>query len=90
MCKTFDAVYELSEHVESDILICFLNHLKIEGKLHKCDKKEGKCYDDVITLKDAVVTCPKSGYSQEYTWLNVPSKHIQSFAFKCCEKQEEA
>lgn len=86
MCKTYEAIYELSKKMESDELICSLNHLKIEGTLHKCDSKDGKCYEDVVTLKDAVAICPKSDYRQEYSWINIPSKHIQAFAFKCCEK----
>ena len=86
MCKTYDAIYDLAKSMESDELICSLNHLKIEGKLYKCDSKDGKCYDDVITLKDAVAICPQSDYRQEYSWINIPSKYIQAFAFKCCKK----
>lgn len=87
MCKTYDAIFDLAKHVESNVLICFLNHLKVEGTLHNCKNKEdGKCYDDIITLEDVKVTCPKTGDTKEFSWLNVPSKHIQSFAFKCCER----
>ena len=88
MCKIYDAIYELSQHTESNILICSLNHLKIEGELHKCmcDFNESKCYDGVITLKNAVVTCKNDEYKKEYEWINISSKHIQAFAFKCCEK----
>ncbi len=87
MCKTYDAIYELSNHVESNILICSLNHLKIEGELHNCcdifDTKE--CYEGIITLKDAKVYCHTTQTTKEYKWLNIPTKHIQAFAFKCCE-----
>ncbi len=90
MCKTYDAIWRLSEHVKSNILICSLNHLKIEGELHKCsfseEKQNGECYDGIITLKNAVVSCMKNEYKHEYEWLNISSKHIQAFAFKCCEK----
>jgi len=86
MCKTYEAIYDLAKKMESDILICSLNHLKIEGQLHKCDSDEGKCYKSVVTLKDAVATCPHTDYKQEYRWINIPSKHIQAFAFKCCKK----
>lgn len=87
MCKTYDAIYELSEHVESDVLICFLGHFKVEGVLHKCeDNKKGKCLKDVVTLENAKVMCPEHNYEKEYAWLNVPSHHIQTFAFKCCER----
>jgi len=88
MCKTYDAIYELAKHAESDILICALGHKKIEGHLHKCNSEfhEDKCYDGIVTLKDATVTCFKDENVKEYTWINIPSKHIQAFAFKCCEK----
>ncbi len=88
MCATYDAIYELSNHVESDILICSLNHLKVEGRLYNCEKEFGEkeCYDGIITLKDAIVKCPESDYTKEYKWLNISSKHILAFAFKCCEK----
>ncbi len=87
MCKTYDAIYEIAKHSESNILICSLGHLKVEGELFKCDKdNDNKCYDGVITLKDAKVCCPKSDYKKEYAWINISSKFIQAFAFKCCEK----
>ena len=88
MCKTYDAIYELSKHTESDILLCFLRNKRIEGQLHMCDSKfhENRCYEGVITLKDAVVTCRNEDYLREYKWINIPSKYIETFAFKCCEK----
>ena len=86
MCKTYDAIYDLAKTMETEEVILSLNHVKIEGYLYKCDSKDGKCYQEVVTLKDAVVECPKSNYRQEYKWINIPSKHIQAFAFKCCKK----
>lgn len=88
MCKTYDAIYELSNHVESDILICSLGHLKVEGQLYKCKEDlfgNSECYDAVVTLKDATVSCHKGEYTKQYKWFNISSKHIQAFAFKCCE-----
>ena len=87
MCKTYDAIYELSNHVESDILICSVGHSKIEGHLYKCCDEFGneKCYEGIITLKDAIVNCCHNE-QKEYKWLNIPSKQIEMFAFKCCEK----
>lgn len=87
MCKTYEAIYQLKDYVESDILICYLNHLKVEGTLHSCDCnfKESRCYDGIVTLKDATVYCPKTDYKKEFAWLNIPSKKIEAFAFKCCE-----
>lgn len=88
MCKIYDAIYELAKHVESNVLICSVGHLKIEGELHKCDciTNDCKCYDGIITLKDVIIKCHKSGEEMKYKWLNISSKHIQAFAFKCCEK----
>ena len=87
MCKTYDAIYELSKYVESDILICSLEHMKIEGQLYKCCSEMGKekCYEGIITLKNAVITCCKNHEEKHFKWINIPSKFIQAFAFKCCE-----
>ena len=87
MCKIYDAIYELSNHVESDILICSVGHVKVEGHLYKCCQEFGKekCYDGIITLKEAVVKSCKDE-QKEYKWLNISSKHIDMFSFKCCEK----
>ena len=83
MCKIHSAIYELSQHVESDILVCSVNNLHIEGRIHKCDwqKDNNKCYDDIVTLTDAIATSD-NGYIKEYKWINIPTKHIGAFAFK--------
>ena len=89
MCKVYDSIYELSKHAKSDVLICYLNHLKVEGHLHKCNSEfhGDKCYDGVVTLKDANIRCLKTETTKEFAWINIPSKQIQAFAFKCCEKE---
>ena len=83
MCKIHSAIYELSKHAKSDILVCSTGHLHIEGKLHKCNWVEGenKCYDEVVTLTDALVTTDNE-YKKEYKWINIPTKRINAFAFK--------
>lgn len=87
MCKTYDAIYEILEHVESNILICNTDNLTYEGVLYKChESSDCKCLDGIITLKDATVMCHKTNERKEFKWINISSKHIQSFAFKCCEK----
>lgn len=88
MCKTYDAIYELSKHTESDVLICFLDDVKIEGLLYRCEYEMGseKCYDEIITLKDAKVKCSHTQEVKEFAWINIPSKKIMAFAFKCCER----
>jgi len=85
MCKTYDAIFELSNYTESNILICSLHGMKIEGELHKCYEEMGQeeCYKGIITLKNAKIHC--SDGEKEYKWINIPSRHIQAFAFKCCE-----
>mgnify|MGYP004718667173 FL=1 len=90
MCKTYTAIYKLAQHTESDILICTLANSKVEGKLHhcNCDFHHDKCYEDIITLKDATVTCLKTKETCEFKWINIPTKHILMFAFKCCEKTD--
>ena len=91
MCKTYETIYELSKHVNSNILTCFLGHLKIEGELHKCDWNSGeiKCYDGIVTLKNAIISCPNIENQIKYDWINISSKQIQAFAYKCCEKKNE-
>lgn len=87
MCKIQDAIYELVNHVKSDTLICSLGDITIEGKLHQCECgfSDCKCYDGVITLENAVVKCCKNDYKKEYRWINISSKQIKAFSFKCCE-----
>ena len=92
MCKIYDAIYDLSKHTESNVLICSLAHSKIEGELYKCGEVKdephalGKCYEGVVTLKNVKVMCKQTQETHEFAWLNISSKHIQAFAFKCCEK----
>ncbi len=86
MCKTYDAIYEIAKYVESDILICKTEHAVFEGQLHKCDcySNDCKCEDGIVTLKDVVVTCD-DGQKHEFRWMNISSKHIVAFSFKCCQ-----
>lgn len=88
MCKTYDAIYEIAKFVESNVLICCSEHVKYEGEIHKCDcySNDCKCIDGIITLKNAKVTC-ENGEIKEFKWINISSKHIESFAFKCCERE---
>ena len=85
MCKTYDAIYEIAKFVESNILICHTTHAKYAGEIHKCDcySNDCKCIDGIITLKDAKITYT-SGKTHEFKWINVSSKHIESFSFLCC------
>lgn len=86
MCKTYDAIYEIAKFVESNILICQTENLHFEGEIHKCDcySNDCKCQDGIITLKNAVATC-QNGEKKEFKWINISSKHIIAFSFKCCE-----
>ena len=92
MCKTYDAIYEIAKFVESNVLICHTPHAKYKGTIYKCDcySNDCKCIDGIITLKDATVTCI-SGEQKQYKWINISSKHICAFSFKCCVlEQSEA
>lgn len=82
MCKTYDAIYEIVKFVNSNMLICYVNHTKYEGEVHKCDcySNDCKCIDGIVTLKNAKVTC-KDGTTFNYDWINISSKHIESFSF---------
>ena len=70
MCKIHKAIYELLEHVDSDILICSTGNLRIEGQVHRCEwyTESSECYDSIVTLKDAHVKC-ENGHSEEYKWI---------------------
>ena len=84
MCKTYDAIYKIAKNVESDVLVLWVGHKKISGRLIDC--KEEKCMDEVVTLQDATVECMHSEGAKRHSfrWLNVPSHHIKAFTFKCC------
>jgi len=91
MCKTYEAIYEVAKFVESNVLICCTSTAKYEGEIHKCDSysDDCKCIDGIITLKNAKVIC-ENGQEHQFKWINISSKHIESFSFKCCEiKQNE-
>lgn len=86
MCKTYDAIYKLVKKTESNVIILWVGSKKISGELYMCD--DGKCYDEVVTIKDAIVEdCRhKDCEYKEYKWLNIPSHSISAFTFKCCVK----
>jgi hypothetical protein len=67
-----------------------MGDLKIEGKLYSCEYEMGKekCYDGIVTLKNAKIKCLNSheeNKETDFAWINIPSKQIKAFAFKCCE-----
>ena len=86
MCKTYEAIYEIAKFVESNVLICETINTKYEGIIHKCDcySNDCKCIDGIITLKDASVI-NFNGEEKQFNWINISSKHIESFSFNCCE-----
>ena len=89
MCKTYEAIYEIAKFVESNVLICWTGSAKYEGELHKCDcySNDCKCIDGIITLKNAKVTC-ENGQEHQFKWINLSSKHIESFSFLCCSSNQ--
>jgi len=84
MCKVHKAIYELAQHVNSNILICTTGNLHFEGELHKCNWEgaNNACYDDIITLKNVKVSNYDNTPSREYEWVNISSKRINAFSFK--------
>jgi hypothetical protein len=89
MCKTYDAIYEIAKFVKSNVLICHSANVKYVGEVYKCDcySNDCKCIDGIITLKDATITCP-NGEEKHFKWINISSKHIESFSFECCKVEE--
>lgn len=89
MCKTYDAIYEIAKFVKSNVLICHTACATYEGEVYKCDcySNDCKCIDGIITLKDAKVKC-NNGEEKEFKWINISSKHIESFSFKCCKPEQ--
>ena len=86
MCKVYDAIYEIAKFVESNVLVCHTANAKYKGEVYKCDcySNDCKCIDGIITLKNATVVC-QNGIERQFKWINISSKHIESFLFKCCE-----
>lgn len=87
MCKTFEAIHKLAKKVDTAQIILWVGHKKVTGELYLCD--DGKCYDEIITLKDAVIEHCHHGEDcmfHEFKWLNIPSHAIKAFTFKCCLK----
>ncbi len=87
MCKTYEAIQEISKTAESDVVILWVGHKKVSGKLYNCE--DGKCYENIVTLQDAIVeSCKEDGECSffEFKWLNIPARAIKAFTFKCCVK----
>lgn len=82
MCKTYDAIYEIVKFVDSNLLICNTQSASYEGEVYKCDcySNDCKCIEGIITLKNAKVSC-RNGEMKEFEWINISSKHIESFSF---------
>lgn len=87
MCKIQDAIQKISKRSQSDVIILWVGHKKISGKLYMCD--DGKCEDSIVTLQDAIVECCHGSDDcqfHEFRWINIPSRAIKAFTFKCCVK----
>ena len=88
MCKVHKAIYNLAQHVSSNILICTTGHLHFEGELYMCnwDEENNACYDDIVTLRNVKVSNYDNTPAREYEWINISSKRIDAFSFKDCKK----
>lgn len=88
--KIYDAIYKIAKQTESDVIIIWTRHLKIQGLLLDCE--DSKCLNDIITLQDVTVKCHKHHKENEneenqgkhFKWINIPSCKIDAFTFKCC------
>ena len=83
--KTYDAIYKIAKNSEMSKIRIWAGFKEITGTLLNCE--DNKCVQDIISLKDVTVKCPK-GMEGEYTetklnWLNIPSCHVMAFTFDC-------
>jgi hypothetical protein len=87
MCKTYDAIIEMKKQMEVDTLIVYIEGAEVKGSLQcECDCKKHECHHDIITLKDATVTCKHTHETKEFKMFNIPSMWIKAFYFSCCIK----
>ena len=55
------AIYKIAEKNESDKIVIFTNHLKIDGNIYKKDGHCEECHEDILALENALV-CRLSDY----------------------------
>ncbi len=88
MCKTYDAIFEIKKHMQTDTLTVYVDGAEAKGSLKcDCDCERYECQSDVVTLKDAKIKCHQTQEVKELRMLNIPSMWIKAFYFECCEKQ---
>lgn len=87
------AIYKIAEKNESDKIVIFTNHLKIDGNIYKKDGHCEECHEDILALENALV-CRLSDYCTcdedncecndyvcfRYDWLNVNVEDIVAFS----------
>ena len=54
------SIYKIAEKVDSNKIILFTNHLKIDGELFIKDGKCDECHEDILSLQNALVCRLKS------------------------------
>lgn len=88
-----DAIYKISEKNNSDKIVIFTNHLKIDGHIYKKEKRCDECHEDILALENALV-CRLNDYCTcdddkcecndyvcfRYDWLNVSIDDIVAFS----------
>ena len=86
-------IYAIMEKKESNKIVVFTNHLKIDGYVFKCDKKCEDIGDCILTLTDAMI-CRLDDYCNcneekcdcndyvcfKYDWLHINLSEIVSFS----------
>lgn len=85
MCHIHEAIHSISKMSESDKITIWVDGAEIHGTIFCCDESgeggENKCFEDILTLKEACASC--GGEKKHYKWLNIPTYGIQGFTFDC-------
>ena len=91
MCKTFEAIHKISKKLRNEgkggeRIAVILDHFKVMGDIACCDDEKCCCFEDLLTLKNAVVMCAKDPEKKrEVEWINIPTYHIIAFTFSHCD-----
>lgn len=87
------SIYKIAEKVDSNKIILFTNHLKIDGNLFLKDGKCEECHEYILPLQNALV-CRLNDYCVceddeckcndyvcfKYDWLNVAIADIVAYS----------
>ncbi len=87
------SILKVAEKSESNKIVLFTNHLKIDGEIYKKDGKCEECHEDILTLTNALVcrlndycTCDEDDCECNdyvcfrYDWLNICVDEIVAYS----------